>query len=112
MIFQQNFLKLLDEKALEILMELCVDIYAELCFKKNLQLHHSEKRLSGVVDFFIPRKRISGVSFFILKKGSPTGVDLEFYNFITAHVEVYNCTFSFTTAQTGINYTLKHSLYI
>ena len=26
MIFQKNFLKLLDERALEILMELCVDI--------------------------------------------------------------------------------------
>ena len=42
MIFQKNCFKLLDEKALEILMELCVDIYA-VCFKKNLQLHHSKK---------------------------------------------------------------------
>ena len=27
MIFQKNFIKLLDERALEILMELCVDIF-------------------------------------------------------------------------------------
>ena len=51
------------------------------------------------------------MAFFILKKGSPTGVDLDFYNFTTAHVEVYNCTFSFTTAQTGHNCPLKYTLH-
>ena len=34
MIFQKTFLKLLDERALEILMELCVDIYAEYVLRK------------------------------------------------------------------------------
>ena len=132
---EKNFLKLLDERALEILMELCVDIYAEYVLRKidNCTIPKKGSPAWWTFSFrekgspawtfsfskkallrglFLFQKRLSGMAFFILKKGSPTGVDLDFYNFTTAYVEVYNCTFSFTTAQTGINCTLKYSLYI